>query len=249
MLLVHERNPRAVELFEAVREHLDVDALPDNLHLVFGGDGWMLKCVHTHGAGPVYLGLNAGHLGFLLNEVSDPRRVAAAIMAGAWKDWTFPLLHIEMTHPDGRVSTCRAVNDAHAERLTGQTAHLRVRVDGFTVVDEMVCDGLLTATALGSTAYNFSAGGVPCHPMVRGIHITPICPHRPRMSPLMLPQDSVVEVEVLRHERRPVRCAADGISQGEVHQMTISSAPDEIRLAFLDGHHFTETMLRKVLMS
>jgi NAD+ kinase len=249
MLLVDERNPTARDLFDAMKGHLDVTALPPELHLVFGGDGWMLNSIRTHGAGPVYLGINAGHLGFLLNDVADPVAVAKAIMAGAWKDWAFPLLHVQMTRPDGTVFTTRAVNDAHAERLSGQTARLRVRVDGFTVVEEMVCDGLLTATALGSTAYNFSAGGVPCHPMVRGIHVTPICPHAPRMSPLLLPQDSIVEIEVLRHERRPVRAASDGIDQGEVVKMTITSAPAEIRLAFLDGHDFTDTMLRKVLMS
>lgn len=248
MLLVDERNPTAVALCEAMRPHLSIEELPSDLHLVFGGDGWMLSCVHTHGAGPTYLGLNAGHLGFLLNDAHSPEQVALAIMAGAWRSWAFPLLHVQMTHPDGRVSTCRAVNDAHAERLSGQTARLRVRVDGVTVVEEMVCDGLLTATALGSTAYNFSAGGVPCHPMVRGIHVTPICPHAPRMTPLLLPQTSIVEVEVLRHSYRPVRAAADGIDQGEILQMTITSAPAEIHLAFLDGHHFTETLLRKVLM-
>lgn len=249
MLLVDERNPRARALLAAMEPHLDVSALPPELRLVFGGDGWMLSCIHKHGAGPIYLGLNAGYLGFLLNDVDQPSKVARAIMAGAWRAWAFPLLHVQMTRPDGSTAMAQAVNDAHAERLTGQTARLRVRVDGFTVVEEMVCDGLLTSTALGSTAYNYSAGGVPCHPMVRGIHVTPICPHAPRMSPLLLPSDSTVEIEARRHERRPVRASVDGIDQGEVVKIVVTSAPAEIQLGFLDRHNFTETMLRKVLMS
>ena len=250
MLLVDERNPRAVALHEALAPHLDVSRLPADLRLVFGGDGYMLSSIHSGEPGWTYLGLNAGYLGFLLNDVSaDPAGAARKIMDGEWTEWRFPRLRMRSVAPDGTERTAVAVNDIYVERQSGQTARLRVSIDGVLVVQEMVCDGLLTATALGSTAYSFSAGGVPCHPMVKGIQVTPICPHAPRLSPIMLPHTSIVEVEVLRHERRPVRAVADGVEQGPVVSMTVETDPIEARFAFLAGHHFTQTMMRKVLKS
>lgn len=249
MLLVDERNPRARALYEAIRPHLDESALPDNLYLVFGGDGHLLAQMHQHGAGPIYFGLNAGYLGFLLNDVNDPRAMAAAIMEGRWKAWNFPRLEMLATCADGSEILDRAVNDIYVERMTGQTARLQVTIDGVLAVEKMVCDGLATATSLGSTAYSFSAGGVPCHPMVRGFHVTPICPHAPRLSPFMLPETSSVELEILQAERRPVRAVCDGVDHGEVVRLQVRQANDNIHLAYVEGHHFTRTMMRKVLKS
>ena len=249
MLLVDERNPRAVALHDAIRPHLDVHRLPPELRLVFGGDGWMLSCIHTGAPDATYRGLNAGYLGFLLNDAADPARAAQRIMDGDWQAWSFPRLRMTATAPDGTERVAHAVNDIYVERMSGQTARLCVQIDGVVVVREMVCDGLLTATALGSTAYSFSAGGVPCHPMVQGFQVTPICPHAPRLSPFMLPLTSTVTITVLRHERRPVRAVADGVEHGEVVQLAVRRDPADVRFAFFSGHHFTETMMRKVLKS
>ena len=249
MLLVDTRNPNARATRDRIVPHLDLDALPDDLHVIIGGDGWMLSCIHTHGPSPTYLGLNGGHLGFLHNDIQDAAEVGAKIMAGAWKAWAFPRLSMRAERPDGTVAEATAVNDIYVERMTGQTARIRLGIGGVTVVEQMVCDGLLTATALGSTAYSFSAGGVPCHPLVPGIHVTPICPHAPRLSPFVLPLTEQVTVESLRHEHRPVRAVADGIDHGPVVRMTVGTAPEPAKIAFLEGRHFTETMIRKVLKS
>ena len=249
MLLVDTRNPSARAVHDRIAPHINIDALPEDLHLIIGGDGWMLSCIHRYGPGPTYLGLNGGHLGFLHNDVQDPAEVGAKIMAGAWKAWSFPRLAMTGQCPDGSQVTGTAVNDIYVERMTGQTARIRLRIGGVTVVEQMVCDGLITATALGSTAYSFSAGGVPCHPLVSGIHITPICPHAPRLSPFVLPLDAQIDVEILRHEHRPVRAVSDGIDHGAVLSIKVGTAPEPAKLAFLEGRHFTETMIRKVLKS
>jgi len=247
MLLLDERNPRAVSLYNRVSPFIDFDALPKDLNLVIGGDGWMLSCIRQRGPKQTYLGLNAGMLGFLLNDVNDPSRVGEMINKKEWTSHSFLRLAMRAWSPDGNDTLDSAVNDMYVERMTGQTAHLKVEVDGVVVVEKMVCDGLLVATALGSTAYSFSAGGVPCHPLIRSIHLTPICPHAPRLSPLVLPGESVVNITVIRPEYRPVRAVSDGVDYGMVHRMQVSASEQDLRLAFLDGHHFTETMVRKVL--
>ena len=69
MLRVDERNPRARALWAGLSPLVDLTALDPAVCLVVGGDGWLLRTVRELGHDRVYLGLNAGTLGFLLNEV------------------------------------------------------------------------------------------------------------------------------------------------------------------------------------
>lgn len=247
MLRIDPRNPRAQALHDALAARVDLDALPDDLCVVFGGDGYMLTCIRELGPGLVYLGLNAGMLGFLLNDADDLDRVADLLAHRDWSDHSFPRLALTAEGPDGQRYKTHAVNDLYVERSTGQTAHLRVSVDGSTVVERLICDGLIVATALGSTAYNYSVGGVPCHPRASVLQIAPISPHAPRPSPVVLPLGARVEVEALSPERRPVRVVGDGQDLGPVVRMAVDASAPPVRLAFLGGHNFTETLISKVL--
>jgi NAD+ kinase len=248
MLRVDEHNPKAVALAERLRQRLRPSTLPEDLCVAIGGDGWMLTCIRELGPRYVFLGLNAGHLGFLLNDIADLDQVVDQLRHSAWTAANFPRLGMHTQSPSGESLEAMAVNDLYAERSTGQTAHLRLRINGETVVERLICDGLLIATALGSTAYSYSAGGVPTHPLVRSIQITPVCPHSPRLSPFILPEGARIEVDALQTDRRPVRVVADGRDIGPMASMQIQVG-DEIRLAFLDGHQFTRTLISKVLRS
>lgn len=252
MICLDPRNPQAASLLESLSALTDLRALPEELAVVLGGDGWMLRCIREHGPDRVYLGLNAGHLGFLLNDAKDAAGVAHA--AGAlrerrWCTWSFPRLRLEADDEQGAPLAADAVNDVYVERSSGNVARLGLRIDDVTVVEKMSCDGLIVATGLGSTAYSYSAGGVPCHPLLRAVHVTPICPHAPRLSPLSLPEDTRVEVEVLDPLYRPVRVVADGVDLGSVTRIRVLRAERDVRLAFLEGHDFTATLVRKILRS
>lgn len=278
MWRVDPRNPRAASLAEALQGLVgDVLDGPE-VQLVVGGDGWMLQCLHEAGPGgsadggdaredphdaegadeaalpepaaaPVFLGLNAGTLGFLLNDVDDLAQVGAALRARAWTAYAFPRLGMTATDPDGQTVRATAVNDLYVERRSGQTARLRLRVDDELVVERLVCDGLIVSTALGSTAYSFSAGGVPCHPRVPALQVTPIAPHGPRLSPTVLPLDVAIDIEALQPERRPVRGIADGIEVGPIVRMTVERTQPDVVLGFLEGHRFTRALIRKVLQA
>ena len=110
-----------------------------------------------------------------------------------------------------------------------------------------VADGVLMSTALGSTGYNFSAGGPACHPTLAMMSVTPICAHHPRLPPFVLPKASVVAVDVHPSPYRPVRVSADGRQIEDVRRLVVRFADREVRLAYLDGHDFTGRMLRKIL--
>jgi len=147
--------------------------------------------------------------------------------------------------PFGEVEAL-ALNDVYVERQ-GQTCHLRVTVNDVEVVRKMVADGIVAATPLGSTAYSFSAGGPAAHPLVHAIHLTAICPHIPRLAPLVLPPSARIRIEVLDADERPARAVADGVPREDVRRVDIVSSGDSVRLAYKHGHDFTATMIRKIL--
>ena len=247
-MIVHdERNPRA----HAMREKLD-QSLPEGhddpaVMLVIGGDGFLLQTAATHGWDKVYLGLNAGQLGFLLNDVTDWSWTANAIRESRWTAHAFPLLEARIETEDGSIRTELALNDVYLERMTGQTARLALTIDGHRAVEKLVADGVIVSTALGSTAYAYSAGGLVCHPTLRVMTVTPICPHLPRLPPIALPEDASIHVEVRAGEHRPVRAVADGREINRVHTVRIGVSATQASLAFFTGNDFTARLIGKLL--
>lgn len=220
---------------------------PEDLCVVLGGDGTMLAAVRLHPTGVRFLGLNCGGLGFLLNEVpGEPADVASRVRTilaeGRMRTVAFPRLRMR-----AGPHTAVAVNDVYIERASESTCHLKVTVDEVVVVERMVCDGLIVATPLGSTAYSLSAGGPAAHPLLRATHLTPVCPHRPRLEPLVLPPDARVKVEVLDAELRPARVVVDGEAWPDVELVEVGPAPDDVHLCFFEHHQFTRTLVEKVL--
>ena len=159
-----------------------------------------------------------------------------------------PRLAVQAESVEGEPLSDIALNDIYLERSTGQTAQLRVCVDGVPVVERVVCDGFIVSTALGSTAYAFSAGNAACHPRLRLLQLTPICPHSPKMAPLNLPHDATVSVENLFRRRRPTRLVCDGFDHPDVASIRVQDANSDVRLAFLEGHDLTSTLVRKILL-
>ena len=248
MIRVNTNNPVARVLSERLRERVNFDDLPDDLCVVLGGDGFMLETIREVGASHVFLGINAGRVGFLLNDPEDFESTVEALESQLWTVHTFPRLNMRAEpSKDGTVMNALAVNDVYLERMSGQTAHLQIEIDGVRVVDRLVCDGIIASTALGSTAYHFSASGHACHPGVRAIHLTPICPHSPRLTPLTLPADAKIAIDVIGGEKRPVRAVADGVSHPNIQRMEIQRSDVDVRLAFLEGHNFTATLVEKIL--
>jgi len=245
-MIVHDpRNPRAVAL------HADVAArlpeLGDDIVVVIGGDGFLLHTVHEYGFQRSYLGLNGGTLGFLLNDVNGRLdAVCEAIGSNAWRVHRFPLLKATVTCMDGTEHVDHAMNDVYLERATGQTARLDISIGG-QALQRLSADGMIFATALGSTAYSFSAGGVPVDPSLPVMCVTPICPHKPRLSPFVVPYGTPAELEVYAPDRRPVRAVIDGRDVDDVARFAIGPTEHVVKMVYLSGHDFTTRMMKKLL--
>ncbi len=264
MLRIDHQNQRAVALARYLERRLDLDTLPHDLCLVLGGDGTMLRAIRDLGEAYTFLGLNFGRVGFLMNDVESHSQVCKLISEGRYQVHDLPRLALQAwieprSEPDDDPAAQRreaerevhalAVNDVFVERMTAQSCHLRVTIDDASVVERLVCDGIIVATALGSTAYSVSAGGPACHALLQTLHVTPISPFRPRLIPIALPLTSRVHVEPLDRHHRPVRAVADGIGYPMVKRLEIRNSGLDVRLAFLEGHDFTATLFRKVLLS
>ena len=88
MLLIDPRNPRSKVLGDTLADKLGNQNLP--FALVIGGDGWMLDCIREHGPKHVYMGINAGTLGFLMNDPFDLDETLLKINSGRYTIHQFP---------------------------------------------------------------------------------------------------------------------------------------------------------------
>ena len=209
----------------------------------------MLQCLREHPDLQPFLGLNAGTLGFLMNDIHQSQSALEDIKNQNWTVFPFPLLDFHGTATTGKTFNEQALNDVYLTRMEGRTANLRIEIDNICIVEKLICDGVIIATSLGSTAYSSSAGGSPSHPLLQSLHVTPICPHSPRLRSFLVPQEAKISITALHAERRPVQAVGDGISYGETQSLCVSCASQQANIAFLKSHNFTETMVRKVLRS
>ncbi|MCD9028648.1 NAD kinase [Luteimonas sp. BDR2-5] len=208
-----------------------------------GGDGFMLQTLHRHGhlGLPVY-GMKLGSVGFMMNQYrQDGLRER---IAGAEPAILRPLEMVAQTESGATIGSL-AYNEVSLLRQTRQAGHLRIDLNGITRLEELVGDGVIVATAAGSTAYNFSAYG-PILPLGSGvIALTPIAPFRPRRwRGAILRADTEVRFRVLDPYKRPVSATADSHEVRDVVEVTIRESQDRtVTLLFDPEHNLEERIL------
>jgi NAD kinase len=232
LLVVHdERNPAAVALAERYRGQ--AGSRPDMI-LVIGGDGTMLRAIREHWKRRLpFLGLNAGHLGFLMNP-DLPCPLAGMRLVSV----SLPLLRVDARFPDGHTSTSLAYGDAWMERALGQSAWLRIDVNGATRIEKVVGDGMLVATAPGSSAYARALGAVPVPIDSPTLTLAGSNIFQPRFwKPMILPASSRITLTSIDTiGKRPVRAFVDGHPLGIVTELSMrQSLTASVELAFTRG--------------
>lgn len=180
---------------EAVAAHV----AGTDLLLTCGGDGTVLRAARAVIPHPVtLLGVNLGRIGFLTEitfEALMPR--LEEIIGGAGRTETRAMIEAEMIRAGEEVRNgFHALNDVVVgRRAIGRTVQVTVRADG-TPIGNYRADGVIIATATGSTAYTLSVGGPILHPESRELLITPVAPHLAPANSVVLPGGSLVELEV-----------------------------------------------------
>jgi NAD+ kinase len=221
--------------------------------LAFGGDGTLLDAasaiVHSTSDAPI-MGVNLGRLGFL-TEVGrgDMHQALEDATAGRSRIETRLLLegHIER----GTDSLVRrfALNDVVVtRRALSRMIEVTVEVDG-QFVCHVKADGLIVATATGSTAYNLSAGGPIVHPWLDALVLTPIAPHTLTQRPIVLPAAATIVLRPTVDPQADLIVTFDGqygapIAAGD--RIRLGQAPRVVRLLHTTSRtHFD--MLREKL--
>ena len=166
------------------------------LVVCLGGDGTILRAARIVNPSSIpILGVNLGRIGFLTELKAEDalEQVPAYVRGEGWiEDRAMLQAELDSAGP----SPYYALNDVVVGR--GERCRLiRVKAE---VTGEYVtmykCDGVIVATATGSTGYSLAAGGPILHPSAREILLQPIAPHLSLSTALVLPSDAVVELEV-----------------------------------------------------
>ena len=203
-----------------VKKYKDYSAPEADVIVALGGDGLMLQTLHDNidEAKPIF-GINKGSVGFLMNDFNDDdllERIESATLTKV-----YPLQMTVKT--EQKEISAKAINEVSLLRQTYQAAKIKIKIDDKIRLEELICDGILLATPAGSTAYNLSAHG-PILPITSNLlALTPISAFRPRRwKGALLPHDSIVEIEILEKNKRPVSAVADNLEIRDIESVKIT---------------------------
>lgn len=149
------------------------------LLVTLGGDGTVLAGGRAlAGRRGALLAVNFGGLGFLAaGEQGELNDAVRAALDGAWPIVPRRLVRATVRRRGRRIGGGVAMNDAVVKGAGGTAAiHLQMEALGQDL-GHLVADGLIAASAAGSTAYSLSAGGPVLAPDVQALVVTPVCAH------------------------------------------------------------------------
>jgi NAD+ kinase len=163
-----------------------------DLAITLGGDGTLLRVARACAPlGIPIFGVNFGRVGFLSEVVPDQFDPQALIDGKYWIEER-TMLHALCARAGRAIGEFEALNDVVVGRgKLARVIRLATSIDG-DYVKTFVADGAIVATATGSTAYVFAAGGPILAPEVKTLVLVPIAPYLSQMKSLVLPEGSHV---------------------------------------------------------
>ncbi len=240
LIVADERNQASVAI---AKKYSSFAANSPNLILVLGGDGTMLRAIRENWRLRVpFVGLNTGHLGFLMNE-----RLPDNLQGLELLSYSQPMLRVDAKSSNGEQTMGLAYSDVWLERAEGQAAWLRIDVDGETRVSKVVGDGMLIATASGSSAYARAMGAVPVPIDSQTLTLAGSNVFQPNFwKPMILSDDSQITMSSLDLSgKRPLRAFIDGSPLGIVQEISVRrSLTASVELAFTKEFDPSAKLLR-----
>ena len=207
-----------------------------DLLIAIGGDGTLLygaRLVARHNV-PL-LGINRGRLGFLTDVMpQDMLSSVNAAIEGKLASEERTLLRARLRRGDGSVTESLALNDIVLQKAaTGRMLDFETRVNG-KYVNTHSGDGIVIATATGSTAYALSCGGPIVEPDLDVLVLAPICAHTMSDRPIVVSGRSSIEVKLIERYETFAQVACDGVVLGsmepDVDRLEIQAAKERITL-------------------
>ena len=183
------------DIDEALAEHID-------LVVTIGGDGTLLHATRLSVVlGAPIAGINFGHLGFLANTVDEGViALFATLLSGEVIREERINLRVRVTCADDEEGLppreYYAMNEVAAARgAKGNIVDFDFSIAGDHIA-HMRGDGLIVATATGSTAYALSAGGPLVGPTFTGMIVAPLAPHTLNARPIVAERNDIIEIDM-----------------------------------------------------
>ena len=237
---------------DSARTLKDIGETAD-LIIVLGGDGTILRVARELGGSATpLLGVNLGNLGFLTSIRGDKLTSAIRdILRGEYQVSERQTLQTTLLRSGRRKEAHQALNDVVVSRgAFSRIVRLRLSVDG-ELLTEYVCDGMIFATATGSTAYSLSAGGPIMVPTARALIITPICPHALSNRSVIAGENSVVRCRVMSAAGE-LLLTVDGQVQLRMEvgdEVEVRQSNQTVQLVMPKNHSYFEVLRKKLKWS
>ena len=251
-LLICDRFYDALKEQMAVPPRVDDFIMGNNFEadccISLGGDGTLLSTARRVGRKQIpILGINTGRLGFLsASDGSDLEETLDDLLEG--RTVIEDRAQIEILTDACTLESPVALNDISIFRRDNSAMlHIHASVNG-EYLNDYQADGLLFATATGSTAYSLSVGGPILMPQNDSFIVVPIAPHSLTTRPLVLDGQAVVELQV-ESRSRSFLAISDGRSQclpGEA-AVTIRKADYCARIVRRQNQTFIRTLRTKMM--
>ena len=222
-----------------------------DLVIAIGGDGTLLyaaRLVARHGV-PL-LGVNRGRLGFLTDVMpQDMLPSVDAALAGQLEADERPLLAAQLHGAPGQLAQGYALNDVVMQkRETGRTLDFETRINHH-YVNTHDGDGIIVASATGSTAYALSCGGPIIEPHLEALVIAPICAHTLSDRPIVVSARSVIDVALLERPDTQAQVTCDGAVLGALvpgGRLEVRAATERITLLHPADHDYYKLLRSKL---
>jgi NAD+ kinase len=167
------------------------------LILSIGGDGTILRSARIVSPLSVpILGINLGRLGFI-TEIDSNEVLSHLPDLLKGKGWIEERAMLEAQIAD---KSFHALNDVVLRSVAVRLVNIRAEIDG-AVLTTYRADGIIVATATGSTSYSLASGGPILHPQSQEIVLQPISCHLGLSHALVLPPQSTVDLKVAAREK------------------------------------------------
>jgi NAD+ kinase len=208
---------REVEIWEATRDE-PVSSLTGRLRetsllVTLGGDGTFLAGARLAAPrGIPILGVNLGRLGFLTElEASHFEKGLKRFVDGQYRIEERAILQVTLSRGDRRISRAIGLNEVVVDH-SGQSRMVRIEIAvGGQQVGVIDADGVIVATATGSTAYALASGGPILEPTLRDLLLVPLNPFALTARPIVFAPGQDITLAVLRG---PAQMHIDGARRG-----------------------------------
>jgi len=240
------------EIGEGTNEFTSRHDLPQDIRfmLSLGGDGTMLAAVSVLRDSNIPItGINLGRLGFLASINKD--KIEEAITALFQEEYTIQkrtLLSVQAENAELFNGNSFALNDI---TLMKRDSSAMITVKVFLneeLLNAYWADGVIVATATGSTAYSLSCGGPIILPGSGNFVITPVSSHNLNVRPLVISDNDVLNIEIESRSDRYLLSCDSRTTDLETHvKLKISKASFTINLIRLKNESFFSTLRRKLL--